>query len=49
LSEREVPAGLVHHSDSGVQYAAGGYTRLLKVPLDPVKRMGIGKYNVIKR
>jgi transposase InsO family protein len=30
LSEREVPAGLVHHSDRGVQYAAGGYTQLLK-------------------
>jgi transposase InsO family protein len=30
LSEREVPVGLVHHSDRGVQYAAGGYTQLLK-------------------
>jgi putative transposase len=30
LSERDVPAGLVHHSDRGVQYAAGGYTQLLK-------------------
>jgi len=30
LSEREVPAGLVHHSDRGVQYAAHGYTQLLK-------------------
>jgi len=30
LSEREVPLGLVHHSDRGVQYAASGYTQLLK-------------------
>jgi putative transposase len=30
LSEREVPPGLVHHSDRGVQYAAGGYTQMLK-------------------
>jgi len=29
LSGREVGPGLVHHSDRGVQYAAGGYTRLL--------------------
>jgi len=30
LREREVPPGLVHHSDRGVQYAAGGYTQLLQ-------------------
>jgi putative transposase len=30
LSEREVGPGLVHHSDRGVQYAAGGYTQMLK-------------------
>ena len=30
LSEREAPPGLVHHSDRGVQYAAGGYTQLLR-------------------
>lgn len=30
LNEREVPRGLVHHSDRGVQYAAGGYTQMLK-------------------
>lgn len=30
LSEREVSPGLVHHSDRGVQYAAGAYTQLLK-------------------
>ena len=30
LNEREVPPGLVHHSDRGVQYAAHGYTQLLK-------------------
>ena len=30
LNERDVPPGLVHHSDRGVQYAAGEYTRLLK-------------------
>jgi putative transposase len=29
LSNRKVPAGLVHHSDRGVQYAAKGYTELL--------------------
>jgi transposase InsO family protein len=29
LEEREVRAGLVHHSDRGVQYASGAYTRLL--------------------
>jgi hypothetical protein len=27
LSEREVQPGLVHHSDRGVQYAAGGSTQ----------------------
>jgi transposase InsO family protein len=30
LSEREVGPGLVHHSDRGVQYAASGYTQMLK-------------------
>jgi len=30
LSQRPVPPGLVHHSDRGVQYAAHGYTQLLK-------------------
>jgi transposase InsO family protein len=30
LNEREAPPGLVHHSDRGVQYAAGAYTQLLK-------------------
>jgi putative transposase len=30
LSEREVAPGLVHHSDRGVQYAAGSYTQMLK-------------------
>jgi putative transposase len=29
LAEREVRAGLVHHSDRGVQYASGAYTQLL--------------------
>ncbi len=29
LAAREVRAGLVHHSDRGVQYASGAYTRLL--------------------
>lgn len=29
LRGREVPPGLVHHSDRGVQYAAGDYTDLL--------------------
>jgi putative transposase len=29
LTEREVRAGLVHHSDRGVQYASGAYTQLL--------------------
>src|SRR5215472_4954356 len=30
LIERHPPAGLVHHSDRGVQYASLGYTALLK-------------------
>jgi transposase InsO family protein len=30
LLDREPPPGLVHHSDRGVQYAAGSYTELLK-------------------
>jgi putative transposase len=30
LSSREVEAGLVHHSDRGVQYASSAYTDLLK-------------------
>jgi putative transposase len=30
LAQRPVPPGLVHHSDRGVQYASGDYTRLLK-------------------
>ena len=30
LAERGVPAGLVHHSDRGVQYASGDYTQLLE-------------------
>lgn len=30
LSSREVKAGLVHHSDRGVQYACGDYTALLQ-------------------
>jgi putative transposase len=30
LEERQPPAGLVHHSDRGVQYACGAYTDLLK-------------------
>jgi putative transposase len=29
LSRRRVKAGLVHHSDRGVQYAADDYTSLL--------------------
>jgi transposase InsO family protein len=29
MAAREVCAGLVHHSDRGVQYASGAYTRLL--------------------
>jgi putative transposase len=30
LDKREVAAGLIHHSDRGVQYACGHYTQLLK-------------------
>lgn len=30
LAERNPPAGLVHHSDRGVQYACGQYTAILK-------------------
>jgi transposase InsO family protein len=30
LSQRQVRPGLVHHSDRGVQYASGDYTRLLR-------------------
>jgi len=30
LSSRQIKPGLVHHSDRGVQYASGDYTRLLK-------------------
>jgi len=30
LADRRPPAGLVHHSDRGVQYACGQYTDLLK-------------------
>jgi putative transposase len=30
LAERGAPAGLVHHSDRGVQYASNAYTDLLK-------------------
>ena len=30
LEQRQVPSGLVHHSDRGVQYASGDYTQLLK-------------------
>jgi putative transposase len=30
LAQRPVIAGLVHHSDRGVQYASGNYTRLLE-------------------
>ncbi len=30
LEQRQPPAGLVHHSDRGVQYACGDYTDLLK-------------------
>ena len=29
LEQRQVQAGLVHHSDRGVQYASGEYTQLL--------------------
>ena len=30
LDKRGAPAGLIHHSDRGVQYACGQYTQLLK-------------------
>ncbi len=30
LGKRAVPAGLIHHSDRGVQYACGEYTQLLR-------------------
>ena len=30
LKQREIGPGLVHHSDRGVQYAAGSYTQLLR-------------------
>jgi putative transposase len=30
LDKRGAPAGLIHHSDRGVQYACGDYTQLLK-------------------
>ena len=30
LAQREAPAGLVHHSDRGVQYASRDYTRMLE-------------------
>lgn len=30
LNKRGSPAGLIHHSDRGVQYACGDYTQLLK-------------------
>jgi transposase InsO family protein len=30
LDKRGVPAGLIHHSDRGVQYACGEYTQLLQ-------------------
>lgn len=30
LDKRGAPAGLIHHSDRGVQYACGEYTRLLQ-------------------
>ena len=30
LNERQVVPGLVHHSDRGMQYAAGRYTQMLK-------------------
>lgn len=29
LEKRSIPAGLIHHSDRGSQYASGGYTGLL--------------------
>jgi putative transposase len=30
ISERQPPAGLVHHSDRGVQYASGEYVKILQ-------------------
>ncbi|MBM4456080.1 MAG: IS3 family transposase [Verrucomicrobia bacterium] len=30
LSKREVPQGLIHHSDRGVQYACADYTKILE-------------------
>jgi putative transposase len=30
LAQRQPPAGLIHHSDRGKQYAAGGYQKLLR-------------------
>lgn len=30
LSKREVPQGLIHHSDRGVQYSCADYTKILK-------------------
>jgi putative transposase len=30
IGKREVPAGLIHHSDRGVQYACTDYTKMLK-------------------
>src|SRR5213080_2575455 len=30
IAERHPPPGLVHHSDRGVQYAAGDYVRILR-------------------
>lgn len=30
FEKRGAPAGLIHHSDRGVQYACGEYTRLLQ-------------------
>ena len=30
LRTREIGPGLVHHSDRGVQYASGDYTKLLQ-------------------
>lgn len=30
LGQREAPAGLIHHSDRGVQYACEDYTKILK-------------------
>jgi len=30
LSKREVPQGLIHHSDRGVQYACADYTKILQ-------------------